>query len=110
MILHVEVSEQAEADLRGIFEYIAFELQSPEKARKQLLRLENQILSLDERPERYRRYEKEPWRSRGLRVLPTDNYVIFYIPDKGNQVVTIIRVMYNGRNIEEQLNTYTKYK
>ena len=30
MIYEVEVSEQADSDLRGIFEYIAFELQSPE--------------------------------------------------------------------------------
>ena len=30
MIYEVELSEQADSDLRGIFEYIAFELQSPE--------------------------------------------------------------------------------
>ena len=33
MIYEVEVSEQADSDLRGIFEYIAFELQSPENKR-----------------------------------------------------------------------------
>ena len=47
MIYKVEVSEQADSDLRGIFEYIAFELQSPENARGQLERLEVHILSLD---------------------------------------------------------------
>ena len=46
MIYEVEVSEQADSDLRGIFEYIAFELQSPENAIGQLDRLEEQILSL----------------------------------------------------------------
>lgn len=30
MIYEVELSEQADSDLRVIFEYIAFELQSPE--------------------------------------------------------------------------------
>lgn len=30
MIYEVELSEQADSDLREIFEYIAFELQSPE--------------------------------------------------------------------------------
>ena len=39
MIYEVEVSEQADSDLRGIFEYIAFELQSPENASGQLDRL-----------------------------------------------------------------------
>ena len=46
MIYEVEVSEQADSDLRGIFEYIAFELQSPENEIGQLDRLEEQILSL----------------------------------------------------------------
>ena len=73
MIYEVELSEQADSDLRGIFEYIAFELHSPENASGQLDRLEEQILSLDTMPECYRKYEKEPWKSRGLRVLPVDN-------------------------------------
>ena len=108
MIYEVEVSEQADSDLREIFEYIAFELQSPENASGQLDRLEEQILSLDTMPERYRKYEKEPWKSRGLRVLPVDNYVVFYISDSDKMVVTILRVMYAGRDIINQLNLHTK--
>ena len=108
MIYEVELSEQADSDLRGIFEYISFELQSPEIASGQLDRLEEQILSLDTMPERYRKYEKEPWKSRGLRVLPVDNYVVLYIPDSDKKVVTILRVMYTGRDIDNQLNLYTK--
>ena len=58
MIYEVEVSEQADRDLREIFEYIAFELQLPENAIGQLNRLEEQILSLDAMPKRYRNMEK----------------------------------------------------
>ena len=94
--------------MREIFEYIAFELQSPENASGQLERLEEQILSLDTIPERYRKYEKEPWETRGLRVLPVDNYVVLYIPDSDKKVVTILRVMYAGRDIDNQLNFHTK--
>ena len=108
MIYEVEISEQADSDLRGIFEYIAFELQSPENASGQLDRLEKQILGLDTMSERYRKYEKEPWKSRGLRVLPVDNYVVLYIPDSDKKVVTILRVMYAGRDIDNQLNLHTK--
>ena len=107
MIYEVEVSQQADSDLRGIFEYIAFELQSPKNASGQLDRLEKQILSLNTMPERYRRYEKEPWKSRGLRVLPVDNYVVLYIPDHDKKIVTILRVMYARRDINNQLNLYT---
>ena len=104
----IDISKQAAADLRSIFEYIAFELQLPENASGQLDRLEEQILSLDTMPERYRKYEKEPWKSRGLRVLPVDNYVVLYIPDSDKKVVTILRVMYAGRDIDNQLNLHTK--
>ncbi len=107
MIYEIEITEQADSDLRGIFEYIAFELQSPENANGQLKRLEKQILSLDMMPERHRKYEKEPWKSRGLRILPVDNYVVLYIPDKDRKVVTILRIMYNRRNIDKQLNLNT---
>ena len=40
MIYDIEISDQAEIDLRGIFEYIAFELQAPGNASGQLDRLE----------------------------------------------------------------------
>ena len=108
MIFEVEISEQADTDLRGIFEYIAFVLFAPENASGQLNRLENGILSLEQYPMRHRVYEKEPWHSRGVRVLPIDNYVVLYIPNEETKVVTVIRVMYGGRNIDKELTEHTK--
>lgn len=108
MIFEIEISDQAEADLRGIFEYIAFTLLAPENASGQLDRLENGILSLEQYPMRHRAYEKEPWYSRGLRILPVDNYVVFYIPNEETKVVTVIRVMYGGRNVDKELIEHTK--
>lgn len=103
MIFEIEISDQADADLRNIYEYIAFALQSPENAGGQLDRLEESIMSLDQMPERFREYENEPWHSRGLHIMPVDNYCVLYIPDAESAVVTIIRVMYCGRDIETQL-------
>ena len=68
----VTFTEQAENDLRGIFEYIAFDLLSPENAAGQLDRIEEKILSLGEYPEKFRQYEREPWKSRNTRVVPVD--------------------------------------
>ena len=104
MIFQVEISEQAENDLRQIYEYIAFELLAPENAEDQLNRLEKRIIGLSEMPKRFRLYEREPWRSRGLRVLPVDNYVVFYIPEEDKKIVMITRVMYAGRDIANELN------
>ncbi len=46
MIYDIVISDQAETDLREIFEYIAFELQAPENASGQLDRLEASIRNL----------------------------------------------------------------
>ena len=37
-----------------------------------------------------------------------DNYVILYIPNSDKKVITILRVMYAGRDIDNQLNFHTK--
>ena len=103
MKFEVELTEKADRDLRNIFLYIAVDLSAPENAERQINRLWNAILSLDELPERYRCYEDEPWYSRGMRVLPIDNFVILYIPYLEEKVVRIVTVMYGGRDISEQL-------
>lgn len=104
MTYKVKISETAEKDIRKIYEYIAFELLSPSVAAAQVGRIEKSILSLDEMPMRFRIYENEPWKSRGLRVMPVDNYLVFYIPYEQNHTVNILRIMYGGRDIEKQLN------
>lgn len=103
MTYEVEIAAQAEQDLRGIFEYIAFELQSPQSAAAQLSRLEENILALNQMPDRFRRYDREPWHSRGWRILPVDHYCVFYMPDHDRKVVYITRVLYGGRDIENVL-------
>ena len=83
-------------------------MQTPENVSGQLDRLEACIMDLDHMPKRYRQYELEPWKSRGLRVAPVDNDLVLYIPDDDTQVVTIIRVMYGGRDVDTQLNRFIK--
>lgn len=108
MTYEIIITEQADEDLRGIYEYIAFNLLSPDNAAGQLDRLEESIITLEEFPKKFRSYKKEPWYSRGLRVMPVDHYVVFYIPDEDAATVTIIRVMYDGRDIDKQLSQYTR--
>ena len=109
---NVEISEQPEIDIRGIYAYIAEDLQSPKYAEGQLERIEEAIYKLDKFPERFRSYDKEPWKSLGVRMLIVDNYVALYVieedekkgkEEEKEQQVTVIRVMYGGRDIEAQL-------
>lgn len=40
-------------------------------------------------------------------MVPVDNYLVFYIVDGSLKVVTVIRVMYGGRNVDAQLENRT---
>ena len=99
---------EAKHDLREIYRYIAMELQPEQNANGQLDRLEENILKLDEMPERFQVYGREPWRGRNLRVMPADNYRVFYLPDHQLKTVTVLRVMYGGRDIEAQLSNISR--
>ena len=104
------MTEQAEKDLRDIFEYIAFSLVALHIAGKLLDRLENRISALFQMPERFKVYDLEPWRSRGLRTMPVDNFIVFYIPDSDRGIVAVIRILYGGRDMESALGKCPKIK
>lgn len=109
MIYKIEITPAAKADLKNIYEYIAFSLLAPQSAAGQLDKLEKGIMSLDQMPMRFKAYGAEPWHSRGLRIMTVDKYAVLYIPNEETGIVTVIRVMYGGRNIDEQLDLHTEY-
>ena len=99
----VILSRRAFADLDEIYDYIAAGLRSAQNAAAQLARLEENIYALGQMPERYRRYEKEPWCSLGWRIMPVGRYCVFYMPDHDQKAVNVTRVLYGGRDMETAL-------
>ena len=97
MIYSVNISAQADKDIRAIYEYIALTLMSPENANAQLSRLEERINKLDNLPKRFPKYKNE------IRFMPVDNYLVFYTVEDVSKNVSILRVMYGKRNIEKTL-------
>lgn len=104
MSWNVFYTEKAENDLRAIYEYIAYSLLVPMTAKKQVKAIMGEISKLDENPLRFPLYKNEPWRSKGLRSFPVNNYMVFYMPDEVKKAVTVVRIMYGGRNIDKELN------
>lgn len=103
MKYEVRLTQAAQADLGDIFRYIAISLQSPQTASEQLDRLESAVKSLDEMPERCRLYDRQPWNSRNVRIMPVDHYVVFYVPNHDDATVTVLRILCGGRDMAEQL-------
>ena len=81
----VTITQEAEEDLGGIYAYITFSLLSPQNAKRQIDRIQKVIQSLDEFPMRHRLMESEPWKSRGMHVVPCDNFLIFYLVEEKKQ-------------------------
>lgn len=96
-------TKYAERDLPDIYEYIAFSLLEPETANKQARRILESAAKLDAMPHRFSLYEREPRYSKGLRALPVDNYLVFYLAIEPLKTVAVIRIMYGGRDIDAQL-------
>ena len=97
----VKITEKALGDMDGIYEYIAFNLQSPENAMGQYNRIADRVLELGFFPEKFRLVDFEPERPQGLRRMLVDNYSVFYVFKE--ELVTVTRVLYSASDIEKRL-------
>lgn len=103
----VEMTDQAKKDLRGIYEYIAFSLQSKINAGRQLNRIEREILSLSELPERYKVLDLGFEAAKSVRIVTVDRYCVIYHVAKEIDTVLILRILYGGRDIKTELEDRT---
>lgn len=55
-------------------------------------------------PSRYVVVEWELWHSMGMHQFPVDHFIIYYLIDNEKMTVTVVRVLYSGRDIEEFIN------
>ena len=97
----VNITDEALDDMEKIYEYIAFELLSPENAMGQYNRIADAILTLDSLPDRFALFESEPEHSWGMRRMVVDNYLVCYIVDPG--IVTVTDVLYGASNVHMRL-------
>lgn len=100
---HIHYTAAAERDLHNIYSYIAYQLLEAQTAARQAKRIMDAIDRLDTLPLRHPLYEDEPWHSQGVRFFPVDNYLVFYRPEPALHAVHIIRIMYGGQDIRQQM-------
>ena len=97
----VQITDKALADMEEIYTYIAEQLLAPENAIEQYNRIAEAIQNLNVFPERVRIMESEPEYAMGLRQLPIDNFLVFYVIEDNRVVVT--RVLYSASDISRRL-------
>jgi plasmid stabilization system protein ParE len=97
----VVITDSALNDMETIYSYIAEVLLSPDNAANQYDRIADAILLLDTFPERNRVMDSPREHKMGLRMLPIDNYTVFYCI-KGDRVF-VTDVLCGRCNYEEKL-------
>ncbi|MCD8130793.1 MAG: type II toxin-antitoxin system RelE/ParE family toxin [Lachnospiraceae bacterium] len=100
----ISYSPEALKDLENIYCYIAFELMVPDTAENQINRIRNRIRSLDLFPDGFGQVDWEPWKSMGMRKLPVDHYIAFFLVGRDNREVIIVRILYSGMDTEGMIN------
>ena len=103
----INYSSEAYEDINDIYEYIAYELLSPETAAGKVGRIMDSINKLAFMPKKHKTNEYEPWRSKGMRTFSADNFVIFYLVNDADMSVGIVRIIYGGRDINTLLDEKT---
>lgn len=97
----VVISHDVFLDLQSIYEYIRYSLLSPDTAQNIYERITNQILNLNQMPERFKLLETEIENKRGIHRMNVDNYAVFYIIK--DQTVIVINVLYGASDIIQRL-------
>ncbi len=104
----IEYLPSALRDLTEIADYIGVKLNNPEAADRLSENIVSTIEKLGEMPYRYPVYfplaafSVKPLKSE-YRKMVVKNYLVFYWVDEEKNRVTIARVIYGGRNIEQLL-------
>lgn len=97
----VKITDEALADMEGIYNYIAHNLSAPENAIAQYNRIADAILSLNVFPERYSIFDSEPEHSLRIRKMAVDHYLVCYIVD--SEAVTVIAIFYGASDVHVRL-------
>ena len=101
---HVKVTASAESQIEQITQYVAFDLNNPKAAILLLDALETSILGLSNLPYRFPLVAEEPWRGKGIRIMPVNHFLVCYWINEDVGKVQVTAVIYEKREQLRQLS------
>lgn len=97
------LTNRAEFDLDEIVSYIAIELANPQAASNFVDVLQNNIEEARAFPESGSLVHNEFLQVKNVRKKLVGNYIMYYLPDTGERIIYILRIVYGKRNMDEIL-------
>lgn len=94
----IHITSTAEHDIIHAVDYIEFTLKNPDAADRLLDIATEHINSLSDYPQKFQLVEDPILASWGIRFVIINNYLAFYTIDEKEQIVTIVRFLYQKSN------------
>ena len=94
----VVITKSANVDIRKAVAYIEYELDNHPAAVSFIDKTEKLIHSLSEMPKRYPLADDYILHNQGVRMVPINNYLLFYSVTDHDKTVSVLRVLYARSN------------
>ena len=97
------LTKRAESDLDGIVSYIAVFLANPQAASDFVDKLQVNIEEARAFLESGSLVHNEFLQLESVRKKLVGNYIMYYLPDMGEEIIYVLRIVYRKRNMDEIL-------
>ena len=94
----VVITRSAEKDISGALDYIEYNLHNPTAADALLDEVESRISELADFPEKYALIDDPVLKAWGLRFTVIGNYLAFYVINKEERNIAVVRFLYGKRD------------
>lgn len=94
------LTKRAESDLDGIVSYISVVLANPQAASDIVDKLQDNIEETRALPESGSLVHNEFLQVENVRRKLVGNYIMYYLPDMGEKIIYILRIVYGKRNMD----------
>lgn len=98
-------TEKAEQDFDEILRYISFDLANPIAAQNLGRKIFEKIDMIRAFPDSCTLVDNEFLSDKSVRKLLVDNYIIYYKAHFDEKMISIVRIIYGKRNLDETLKT-----
>ncbi len=98
-------TEKAEQDFDDILRYISVDLANPAAAQNFGRKIFEQIDMVRAFPDSGASVDNEFLSDKTVRKLSVDNYILYYKAHYDDEIISVIRIVYGKRNLDEILRT-----
>ncbi len=93
----VRFTQPAADDLYEIARYISEDLHEPQTARALVKRIQKAVYELAKLPMRHAIVTDERLAALGIRKMPIESYLVFYMVTEGTRSVMVLRILHGRR-------------